>query len=169
MATNKNIKGTIRKWNHIIHKSWEDAPIESCETFFATITEKTQTLEWVPFYDPDDDTETPQRKMIDDPIIFQNIFPGGIRLPYNHQAALNEMESRLGLESKNALRCNINYWKALQNLHRQCGWPDTFDTETFEKRRKEWLKTMKEIEKISGVYGLQWGQFLAESAGEDAV
>lgn len=122
---------------HIGSKSWDEYPAEPCGTVIYEITHKFKTLEWVPYYNPTDSDEPPSRAIVENPITFQNIWPGAIRLPAdNFQAALGQLD----LKAQFDFRQQINYWKAQQKLFLDCGWgTEAFDGELYGRRRAEWI------------------------------
>ncbi|KAF4230413.1 hypothetical protein CNMCM6457_005989 [Aspergillus fumigatiaffinis] len=135
---------TIMEWCHLNQRQWQDCPRQPCEVFFSKIFEKFRTLEYVPFYDPDDGAEVPIRKITENPILFQNIWPGGIRLPTDPQAAAQQCGERR--DGRDGIRRNINEWMALQKLYRDAGWESEFNGELFEDRRRNLLRTMHDLQ-----------------------
>jgi hypothetical protein len=174
---------TIMEWCHLNQKRWQDCPRQPCGHFFSKVLEKFQTLEYVPFFDPDDGAEVPIRKIKENPIVFQNIWPGGIRLPTDPQAAVQQCGERR--DGRGVIRRNINEWRALQKLYRDAGWESEFNGELFDDRRRKLLQTMNELQGQSTGWSRipphrrteeqriaeqefrqRWEAFWAESAGE---
>lgn len=118
----------------------------------------------------------------------QNLFPGGIHAK-DYQEAFRICE-QLGPDFLRSMRQQINYWRALQKLYRDCGWGSTagFDGECFDRRRVEWIAAWKDVDRERLDYGLRlplpeteqqalpseeaerrYDTFLKESAGENAI
>jgi hypothetical protein len=126
----------------------------------AEIVERFTSLDWVPFFD---NTTSHSYKIIENPIHFQNIFPGGIRLPLEPTLAIAQLRRELGEQSVLALREDINRWRSLQKLYQDCGWgTEGYDGEEFESRRREWSVELMELEKQSRL-----AQFTSEAQRED--
>ncbi|GIJ90568.1 hypothetical protein Asppvi_009525 [Aspergillus pseudoviridinutans] len=123
---------TIMEWCHLNQKRWQDCPRQPCEDFFSKIFDKFQTLEYIPFFDPNDGAEVPIRKIKENPILFQNIFPSGIRLPTEPWAAVQQCRERQ--DGQDGIRRDINEWRALQKLYHDTGWESEFNGELFNDR-----------------------------------
>lgn len=134
---------TIMEWCDGNQKEWQDCPRQTCEDFFSKILKKFQDLEYVPYFDPDDGARVPKRKIKENPILFQNIFPGGIRYPTGPQAAVQCEEREVGHTS---IRSYLNEWRALQKLYRDAGWEDEFNGELFDSRRRYLLRVMDDFQ-----------------------
>lgn len=155
-------------------------------------------LEWVPFVEPtDDEEEPPRRELVDNPLIFQQVFPGGVRFTdlTNIRAAVEQVRTsaiRSGDRDPDVdvavFREQINRWRALQKLYRDCGWPgEGFRAQEFRMKRSEWVRRMEEIryefyavlgdratpmEEIRGRredVTRRWEAFWADSAGDGFV
>jgi hypothetical protein len=96
------------EWSNIGRKEWDESPVRSAETVLDEIIVRFQNLEWIPYWNPDSSDEPPLRKILEDPIIFQNIWPGGIRLPSNTIDAIDTLRARIGPEGANRLREQTN-------------------------------------------------------------
>ncbi|GIJ85587.1 hypothetical protein Asppvi_004446 [Aspergillus pseudoviridinutans] len=143
---------TIIEWCHLNQKQWQDCPRQPCEVFFSKVFEKFNTLEYVPFFDPDGEAEVPIRKIMENPILFQNIWPGGVRLPTDPQAAIQQYgENRDG---RDLIRRNINEWRALQKLYRDAGWESEFNGELFDNRRRDLLRMMDDFQDQSSEWSM---------------
>ncbi|KAK9642597.1 hypothetical protein HCH54_008029 [Aspergillus fumigatus] len=150
----------ILEWCDLNQKQWQDCPRQTCEDFFSKVLKKFQDLEYVPYFDPDDGAEVPKRKIEENPILFQNIFPGGIRLPTDPQAAVQCEEREVGQDS---IRGDLNQWRALQKLYRDAGWADEFDGELFDNRRRDLLRVMKDLQGQSR----RWNKIPEDSKTEE--
>ncbi|KAH1712006.1 hypothetical protein KXX40_007872 [Aspergillus fumigatus] len=150
----------IMEWCDLNQKQWQDCPRQTCEDFFSKVLKKFQDLEYVPYFDPDDGAEVPKRKIEENPILFQNIFPGGIRLPTDPQAAVQCEEREVGQDS---IRGALNQWRALQKLYRDAGWADEFDGELFDNRRRDLLRVMKDLQGQSR----RWNRIPEDSKTEE--
>ncbi|RLL93462.1 hypothetical protein CFD26_100963 [Aspergillus turcosus] len=135
---------TIMEWCHLNQKQWQDCPRQPCEAFFSKVFEKFHTLEYVPFFDPDGEAEVPIRKIMENPILFQNIWPGGVRLPTDPQAAVQQYGENQ--DGRDLIRHNINEWRALQKLYRDAGWESKFNGELFDNRRRDLLRAMDDFQ-----------------------
>ncbi|KAF7128419.1 hypothetical protein CNMCM5793_003149 [Aspergillus hiratsukae] len=135
---------TIMEWCDLNQKEWQDCPRQPCDDFFSKVFEKFNSLEYVPFFDPDDGAEVPIRKIMENPILFQNIFPGGIRLPTDPQAAAQQCGERR--DGHDGIRRDLNQWRALQKLYRDAGWESEFDGELFDNRRRDLLRVMDDLQ-----------------------
>jgi len=116
------------------------------------IIAKFQSLEWVPYYDPsedDDPCHPPSRKILEDPIIMQNLFPGGIRHPTDTNAAIQHLRQQHGPDGADRLRRDINRLRAWQKIYRDCGWGSgTFDGEAFELKRADFIEALEELDDL---------------------
>lgn len=95
----------------------------------------------MPYYDPDDREEELlfQRKLVENPIVFQNIWPGGIRVPEEIAAAIEYLQSEH--EGADGLRRQINRWRALQMHYVDSRWgTDAWDADAFWDRRVAWIR-----------------------------
>jgi hypothetical protein len=103
---------------------------------------KYQSLEWVPYYNPDKDDVPAARKILEDPIAMQNLFPGGIRLPSDHAVAVRELKEKYSHDQGGAesVLKDIERWRALQKLYWDCGWAGDFDGDLFERKRAEFIR-----------------------------
>ncbi|CAO2655642.1 Nn.00g044450.m01.CDS01 [Neocucurbitaria sp. VM-36] len=168
----------IIEWNRTGTKLWDESPSRSADVILAEIVENFTNLEWVPYFD---DTTPRSREIIENPICFQNVLPGGIRLPLDPALAIDQLRRELGEQSVPALREGINRWRSLQKLYEDCGWgTESYDGEEFGRRRRDWFEKLKELEK-QGRLARRMAQaqreelkvareaFWAESAGANAV
>ena len=116
------------------------------------IIAKFQSLEWVPYYDPsedDDPSHPPARKVLEDPIIMQNLFPGGIRLPTETTAAIQYMRQHHGSDGADGWRRRINRFRVWQKIYQDCGWSSVaFDGEAFELSRAEFIEALEELDEL---------------------
>jgi hypothetical protein len=84
---------------------------------------------------------------LEDPIIFQNIWPGGIRIPSNTADAINALREQFGPDGADSLREQTNILRAFQKMYRDCGWgTDGFDGELFDQKRTQFLREFEELE-----------------------
>jgi hypothetical protein len=171
-------------------KYWDEIPSRSAETVLSEMVVKLQTLEWVPLYNPsqEGDSDPPAREIIENPLIFQNIWPGGIRMPVEPTEAIASLRQTSDENVLNDMRQQINRWRALQKLYRDCGWgSESFDGEAFEVKRVDWIRVQdvlgreREEYMFSPVHQTdqhqllrqqvedRWHTFWTESAGEYAV
>lgn len=183
---------TVTEWSHNGKEYWDEIPSQPTEPLFAEMVEKLQSLECVPFFDPDGWERPPAREIVENPLIFQNFWPGGIRVPMDPVLAVEKVRRELGQESADETRRQINRWRALQKMYRDCGWgTEAFDGELLERRRADWAKEAKEVEKqrwcflfapaletaeqqtlqqeLRREFNQRWEMFWTESAGGDAV
>jgi hypothetical protein len=112
---------------------------------------KSQSLEWTPYYDPreEDGYDPPARKIMEDPTVMQNLFPGGIRLPSEATAAIQSMRKQDSSDGADELRRSINRLRAWQKIYRDCGWgSDNFDGEAFERKRVHYVEALEELEEL---------------------
>ncbi|KAF7115375.1 hypothetical protein CNMCM5793_002191 [Aspergillus hiratsukae] len=177
---------SIIEWCELDTEPWADRPRRHSEVFFSEILHRFQTLEYVPFYNPNDWAAVPKRRIEDHAFIFQNMFPGGIRLPMDEKTAIQHLSDQP--ETKDHIRQRLNYWRALQKLYRDAGWGEVFDGESFRVKWREWLKRATDMrfkesewnsQPIQGLssqqqrnreeFRRQWEAFWIESAGENAV
>jgi hypothetical protein len=143
---------TIMEWCDLNQKEWQDCPRQTCEDFFLKVLKKFRDLEYVPYFDPNDRAKVPKRRIKENPILFQNIFPGGIRYPTDPQAAVQCEEREVGQDS---IRGDLNEWRALQKLYRDAGWENEFDGELFDNRKRDLLRVMKDLQgQSSGWYSI---------------
>jgi len=116
------------------------------------IIAKFQNLEWVPYYDPsedDDPCHPPSRKILEDPIVMQNLFPGGIRLPTETIAAIQYMRQHHGSDGADGWRRRINRFRAWQKIYQDCGWGSAvFDIEAFELKRSKLIEALEELDAL---------------------
>ena len=142
------------------------------------------------YYDPTDGDTPPSREIVENPLIFLNIWPGGVRLPMDNVQVTLAQTGQSGPDSVGSLRHQFNRWRALQKMYRDCGWgaaETDFDGENFERMRLDWVLRAKRLawecmkarrqgdpsteeqrrrrEEITG----EWDAFWRESAGDDAV
>ncbi|KAI4703826.1 hypothetical protein J4E89_009795 [Alternaria sp. Ai002NY15] len=188
---------TMIEWSSVgpDRNEWEKAPRRPAETVLDEIIAKFDILEWVPYYDPQDDHDPPARKILEDPIIMQNLFPGGIRLPTQTTAAIQYMRQHHGSDGADGWRRRINRFRAWQKIYRDCGWSSgAFDGEAFELKRANFIVALEELDDMeSGARNRLWAisvgaqqvvgedtptleqvtsrldHFLVEAAGELAV
>lgn len=107
--------------------------------------EKFTSLEWVPYFD---NTSPRSRKIIENPISFQNIMPGGFGLPLNATRAIAQVRRDSGEQAASVLREGVNRWRSLQILYEDCRWgTESYDSEEFERRRSELFEKTKKLEK----------------------
>ncbi|KAI4612923.1 hypothetical protein J4E80_006978 [Alternaria sp. BMP 0032] len=142
---------TMIEWSSVgpDRNEWEKAPRRPAETVLDEIIAKFDILEWVPYYDPQDDHDPPARKILEDPIIMQNLFPGGIRLPTQTTAAIQYMRQHHGSDGADGWRRRINRFRAWQKIYRDCGWSSgAFDGEAFELRRAEFIEALEELDEL---------------------
>jgi hypothetical protein len=86
---------------------------------------------------------------LEDPIVMQNLFPGGIRLPSDTTAAIQHRRQQDGSDGADELRRNINRLRAWQKIYRDCGWGlGIFDGEAFERKRVDFIDTLGELEEL---------------------
>ena len=137
---------------------WEKAPRRPAENVLDEIISKFQSLEWVPYYDPHDDHDPPARKILEDPIVMQNLFPGGIRLPTETTAAIQYMRQHHGSDGADGWRRRINRFRAWQKIYRDYGWGSgAFDGEAFELKRADFIVALEELEDMElGVRNRSW-------------
>lgn len=140
----------------------------------------------MPYYDPSDsDGDKPlfRRRLVENPIVFQNVFPGGIRIPDDIAAAIEYMEREHG--GANRFRRDINRWRALQMHYVDSGWgTDAWDPDAFWEKRVRWLEEEHAIQRerpefvydpeyrelpISLAWVSRYSEFLKQSAGDRAV
>lgn len=154
------------------------------------MAQKLQSLEWVPYYDPDyyDAESLYERQLVENPIAFQNIWPGGIRIPEEIPAAIKYMKEEYGQDEADGLRQQINRWRALQRHYLDCGWgTEAWDGDAFWQKRVAWIRDMNVLyyermrSQPSSEYQTEhyyavrqeieekWNRFFFESAGERAV
>jgi hypothetical protein len=190
---------TIVEWSSLgpERNHWEKSPRRSAHTVLDEIISKFQSLEWVPYCDPREEDEgdnPPARKILEDPIVMQNLFPGGIRLPSDTNAAIQYMREHYGSDGADGLRRSINQFRAWQKIYRDCRWGfGIFDGEAFELKRANLIESLEELDDLEMearhppgfAAGLQQavggdthtleqvlsrlGDFLVEAAGEYAV
>ncbi|KAI4656221.1 hypothetical protein J4E93_000940 [Alternaria ventricosa] len=145
---------TIIEWSSVgpDRNEWEKAPRRPAETVLDEIVAKFQSLEWVPYYDPsedDDPSHPPARKILEDPIIMQNLFPGGIRLPTETTAAIQYMRQHHGSDGADGWRRRINRFRAWQKIYQDCGWGSAvFDIEAFELERSKLIEALEELDNL---------------------
>lgn len=105
------------------------------------------------------------------------------------QAALQELGQHIP-DDVLPMRAQLNRWRALQKLYRDCGWgtEGAFDGEEFERRRLafvtrekalewKWIKhgghprptDTEEQQRRRGEINREWDEFWRESAGEYSV
>ncbi|RJE23862.1 hypothetical protein PHISCL_03774 [Aspergillus sclerotialis] len=136
---------SIIEWCSLEYKKWQDCPRQPAKAFFSKILHKFRTLEYIPFFNPEDWDEVPNRRVIEDPRIFQNTFIGGIRLPPDYQESLRRFR---GTKQETYLRQLVNELNAWRKLYRDCGWDGAgtaFDAELFERKRIEWLRASNDL------------------------
>jgi hypothetical protein len=111
-----------------------------------------QSLQWIPYRDPreeDGGYDPPARKIMEDPIVMQNLFPGGIRLPPDTAAAIQSMRQQDRPDGADELRRSINRLRAWQKIYRDCGWGlENFDGEAFERKRVHYIEALDELERL---------------------
>lgn len=165
---------------------WDEISSRPAEEVLLEIIARLEDLEWVPYYDlQDGHAEAPlfQRKLVENPIVFQNIWPGGIRIPDGIAAAIEYMEIEHG--GADGLRRNINRWRALQMHYVDSGWgTNAWDPDDFLGKRVRWIGEEHAImdERPHWAYdpqyrehpmALEWDtrylEFLKRSAGDRAV
>jgi hypothetical protein len=79
----------------------------------------------------------------------QNLFPGGIRLPSDTNAAIQYMREHYGSDGADGLRRSINQFRAWQKIYRDCGWGlRTFDGEAFEVKRANLIESLEELDNL---------------------
>jgi hypothetical protein len=79
--------------------------------------------------------------MMQNPIVFQNVWPMGIRVPEEPQAAVDFLEQELGHGGADYLRRDITRWRAIQKLSKDCGWGTcNFNGDMFEESRANWVR-----------------------------
>ncbi|KAI4921666.1 hypothetical protein J4E90_000092 [Alternaria incomplexa] len=145
---------SIIEWSSVgpDRNEWEKASRRPAETVLDEIIAKFQSLEWVPYYDPredDDPSHPPARKILEDPIIMQNLFPGGIRLPTDTTAAIQHLRQQNGPDGADWLRRYINRVRAWQKIYLDCGWGSgAFDGEAFELKRAEFIEALEELDDL---------------------
>jgi hypothetical protein len=136
------------EWSNIGRKEWDESPVRPAEIVLDEIIVKFQNLEWIPYWNPDSSDEPPPRKILEDPIIFQNIWPGGIRLPSNTIDAIDTLRAQIGPEGANSLREQTNTLRAFQKMYRACSWgSNDFDGELFDQKRMQFIRELNELEK----------------------
>lgn len=142
--------GTIIEWTRIGDVLWDESPSRPAEIVLQELVARFESLEWVPYFDADNDRkEPPARQIVQDPIVTQNKFPGGIRLPLDPAAAIQHLGQELGQESVNSLQHSINRWRVLQKLYRESGWgTKMFDGDAFERKRADFIKALRKLENI---------------------
>jgi hypothetical protein len=136
-------------------KYWDEIPSRPAEEVLSDIARKLETLEWVPYYDPDDREKEClfQRNLVENPIVFQNIWPGGIRVPEEITSAIEYLQSEHG--GADGLRRDINRWRALQMHYVDSGWGTAvWDVDAFWERRVAWIRQMNALvsERSSGFW-----------------
>lgn len=160
--------------------------------------ERLTALDWVPSVSPaDDDEEPPRRELVDNPLILQNAFPGGLRFadPTDFAAAVEQVRAASVAGGRDpevdvvAFREQVNRWRALQKLYRDCGWPrEGFRGDELRARMGEWVRRAEEVRyELYAVLGggagptteetrarrehvtRNWEAFWAEAAGEGFV
>ncbi|KAJ4361010.1 uncharacterized protein N0V89_001579 [Didymosphaeria variabile] len=139
---------SIIEWTQIGRKYWDDMPSRPAEEVLSEIAEKLESLEWVPYYDSDDKAEAPlfQRKLVEDPIVFQNIWSGGIRVPGEIAAAIEYLQSEHG--DADWLRQSINRWRALQMHYVDSRWATgAWDADAFWEKRVAWIRELHALER----------------------
>ena len=113
------------------------------------IISKFQSLEWIPYYDPQDAHDPSARKILEDPIVMQNLFPGGIRLPTDTTAAIQHLRQQHGPDGADWLRRYINRVRAWQKIYLNCGWGSgAFDGEAFELKRADFIEALEELDDL---------------------
>jgi hypothetical protein len=145
-------------------KYWDEIPSRPAEEVLSKIAKKLETLEWVPYYDPDDAESEAfmpadgrpymmrtkpllRRKLVENPIVFQNIWPGGERFPDDLDTAIEVLQSESG-GGGNGLLQRINHWRALQMHYVDSGWgTDAWDGDAFWERRVAWVRQSKALER----------------------
>lgn len=153
---NVDILETIIEWTFVGLKSWNEYPSRPCKVVLSEIVRKYESLEWVPWFDPDDDDDIPHRKMIENPLIVWSVRPGFLKLPSDDpSAAVQLVRSRFGQEASDNVREQINRWKAFQKLFRDSGWgsESSFNGDDFDRKRLELLNAAKEFETQRLSYG----------------
>lgn len=136
------------EWSNVGRKEWDESPVRPAETVLDGIIVRFQNLEWIPYWNPDSSDEPPLRKILEDPIIFQNIWPGGIRLPSNTIDAIDTLRAQIGSEGANSLREQTNILRAFQEMYRTCSWgSNDFDGELFDHKRMQFIREIKELGK----------------------
>ncbi|KAF4151422.1 hypothetical protein CNMCM6069_003877 [Aspergillus lentulus] len=143
---------TIMEWCDLNQKEWQDCPRQTYEEFFSKVLEKFRDLEYIPYFNLNDRAKVPKHKIKENPILFQNIFPGGIWYPIDPQAAVQCEEREVGQDS---ICGDLNEWRALQKLCRDAGWENEFDRELFDDKRRDLLHVMKDLQgQSSGWYSI---------------
>lgn len=161
-------------------------PSRPAEEVLSEVIRKLENLEWVPYYDLEDGhVEAPlfQRKLVENPIVFQNIWLGGIRTPDGIAAAIEYMESEH--EGADGLRRNINRWRALQMHYVDSGWgTNAWDPDAFWEKRFAWIREEHAIKDnrphwaydtqyrdhpVALAWDTRYFEFLKQSAGDRAV
>ena len=133
----------ITEWTHTSAKLWDESPSLSTETALAGIVAKLTTLEWVPYFNS---TKPKSREILENPLIFQNIVPGGMQLPTDPRSAIEQLQS--SGQNVSTLRDSVNRWRSFQKLYQDCGWGiDTFDGGEFERRRQEWCARLDDLDR----------------------
>jgi len=69
---------TIIEWPHIGQKYWDQLPKQSASSVFDQLIQNLNSLQWVPYFDHSDGHSPHARRIVENPLIFQNIWPGGI-------------------------------------------------------------------------------------------
>jgi hypothetical protein len=145
---------TIIEWPSIgpAQDEWEKASRRPAETVLDEMMAKFQSLEWVPYRDSrekDGGLDPPAREIMDDPIVMQNLFPGGIRLPPDTTAAIQSMRQQNGPDGADELRRSINRLRAWQKIYRDCGWGSgNLDGEAFERKRVHYVEALDDLERL---------------------
>ena len=145
---------------------------------FSEILDNLQSLKWIPYYDPTDYRDPPVRKILENPTVFQNLWPMGIRIPDDPAEAVEHAFATDGPTAGYPLRASVNRWKAWKKLYHDCGWnTEIFDGEAFERQRLELIMAAKDVEKERYEVGpagreqfeKKWSDFWVDRASEFAV
>jgi hypothetical protein len=78
-------------------------------------------LEWVPYNQSGLIGMDNSRQIMQHPIKFQNIWPGGIRYPRDMEAAIEKLRREPGEHGVSGIKHDLNQWWSLQKLYRDCG------------------------------------------------
>jgi hypothetical protein len=121
---------TIMEWCDLNQEQWQDCPRQVCEDFFSKALKKSQDLEYVPSFIPDNGAQVPialpNLKLRRIPLYSGISSLAEFAFPTDPQTAGQCEEKEVGWDS---IRGDLNQWRALQKLYHDAGWADAFNGE----------------------------------------